>query len=807
MLDDTGNGSESGVIAGMEWAAGRHAKVVNMSLGSPFAADGTDPLEQALTRLTANGGPLFVVAAGNDGPGDASIGSPGETDAALTVGAVTKQDRLAEFSSRGPARSVAAIKPEITAPGVDIVAAKAARGQIGQSVGDSYTTLSGTSMATPHVAGAAAILAGQHPRWTAGQLKAALIGSAEPGARITVDQQGAGRVDVARAVSQPVYATPAALNAGVARWPHSDDPVLRQPVTYHNAGTAPVTLDLSLATSGPDGRPAAAGMFTLGRSRLTVPAGGTAAVRVTVDTTRGGRDGRYTGVLTAAGGDTAVRTPVAVTKEVESYDLRVRMLDRHGRPTPNYDLWFVSLDRPVDYRPYDPSGSVTVRLPKGRYFLAALVGTRVGPDEWSLDLTDITEPTIQVSRAGTMALDARRGRPVGVTVDRSEARPLVAEIDAERVANWGAVGYSLYTHDFVGVYAAPSTTAAPAGRFTFQVAALQARPGRNSDFAGSPYLYHVAWSADRRVPADLVRRAPDRGLAVTTATLAAASDSRLGYKEGYLPVTLPATLTEYYSPGLSWYQSLAELDASGNPATVQFGADGVFPVAGRAAPQRWNLPVFGPAFPAGGWPFVGRDGDALVADLALFSDAAPDHFGYSSTASGSTRLFRDGQLIQQEPYEGGIYATVPAEPATYRLETEATRTVSPLSTRLSAAWTFRSGHASDEDGAPLPVAVLRFAPPVDQLGRPPAGQRVLPVPVYLQRQTGGGFGPLASISVQASFDDGASWQSVSVLGSGDRRTAMIHQPARGGFVSLRATASDPAGDTVEQTIIRAYVLR
>ncbi|MFD1326283.1 S8 family serine peptidase, partial [Micromonospora sonneratiae] len=162
-----------------------------------------DPLEQAVNTLTAQTGTLFVIAAGNDG-GEGTVGSPGSADAALTVGAVDRDDELAEFSSRGPRVGDEAIKPDVTAPGVDIVAARASGTEMGEPVGDSYVTSSGTSMATPHVAGAVALLAQQHPTWKADQLKATLVGSAKPNPGLTAFEQGAGRVDVARAITQTV---------------------------------------------------------------------------------------------------------------------------------------------------------------------------------------------------------------------------------------------------------------------------------------------------------------------------------------------------------------------------------------------------------------------------------------------------------------------------------------------------------------------------------------------------------------------------------------------------------------------------
>ncbi|MEN3358227.1 MAG: hypothetical protein V7637_2209 [Mycobacteriales bacterium] len=809
VLDDFGGGADSWIIAGMEWAAAQHSKVVNMSFGSPFAADGTDPVEQALTRLTANGGPLFVVAAGNDGPFDESVGSPAEVPAALTVGAVDKQDGLADFSSRGPVGPDGAIKPDITAPGVDIVAAKAAHSQIGDPVGDAYLRLSGTSMATPHVAGAAAILAGQHPDWTAEQLKAALIGSATPGTVITVDQQGAGRVDVARAVSQPAFATPSNINLGIARWPHADDPVLNQTVTYHNAGTAPVTLDVAVAMADTAGNAAPAGMFTLGAQQVTVPAGGSAGVRLTATTTGPAPDGRYTGIVTAAGGGTSIRTPVSLTKEVESYDVPVTALDRHGKLTPNWGLRFVDVDHPKAYFPYDPSGRVVARLPKGRYYLEGFVQTKIGPGEFDLDDTELAEPNFVVNRSTPPArLDARRGKAVGITVDRP-ARTSQAEIDSILLATWGVTGFSLVGGGFDGIFVAPSTTIAPPRKYTFTVSETAARPDGHGGFANSPYLYQVGWQQPDRVPSQLVRHLRDRDQAVRTHRLGGPAPALTGLFANAVSRPLPGTVTALSTPGFTWFQDLAELNTAGDFVTDQLTTGVTFTKAGPAGTERWNLPVFGPAFPTGPLTgiFVRRLADEIGADVPLYTDQIATHFGFSAEDTGHTRLFRDGQLVSEQPFSGFVDTFVPPGEAAYRLETESTRSVSPLSTRISAAWTFRSGHVAGADPVALPLAAVRFAPTVDDRGRPPAGRRVLPVPVYLQRQADGGFGRLRSLTVQASFDDGATWRPVTLAGSGDRRVAMIRQPTGTGFVSLRATAADGAGNTLEETIIRAYVLR
>lgn len=109
----------------MEWTAGtEHARVVNMSPAFPNTA-GRDPLETAVDEMTSKYGTLFVVAAGNDGNDPANgddylIGSPADAAAALSVGAVDRDDQLAPFSSRGPSLDGDAVKPEITGPGFDI---------------------------------------------------------------------------------------------------------------------------------------------------------------------------------------------------------------------------------------------------------------------------------------------------------------------------------------------------------------------------------------------------------------------------------------------------------------------------------------------------------------------------------------------------------------------------------------------------------------------------------------------------------------------------------------------------------------
>ncbi|MFD2355835.1 S8 family serine peptidase [Nonomuraea ferruginea] len=122
-----------------------------------------------------------------------------------------------------------------------MVAARAAGTSMGTPTGDSYTSASGTSMATPHVAGAAAILAQRHPDWEAGQLKTALMSTAEDVGG-TVYELGSGRLDLATAITQRIHATTPNLDYGHVE--AGTAPISKE-ISYVNASDQPVTLTLT----------------------------------------------------------------------------------------------------------------------------------------------------------------------------------------------------------------------------------------------------------------------------------------------------------------------------------------------------------------------------------------------------------------------------------------------------------------------------------------------------------------------------------------------------------------------------------
>jgi len=210
VLDGRGSGSFSDVIAGIQWAVDNKdkygIKVINMSLGGRARQSyKDDPVAQAIEAAAA-AGIVPCVAAGNSGPGAKTINTPAHALNALTVAASDDRgtvgrddDRIASFSSRGPSPVDLLDKPDVSAPGVDITAADWRGG---------YRTLSGTSMATPMVAGVAALLLEARPDLTPAQVKGILMQTADPIAATNATAQGAGVIDPLEALDAPAPAPP-----------------------------------------------------------------------------------------------------------------------------------------------------------------------------------------------------------------------------------------------------------------------------------------------------------------------------------------------------------------------------------------------------------------------------------------------------------------------------------------------------------------------------------------------------------------------------------------------------------------------
>ncbi|WP_051686001.1 S8 family peptidase [Rheinheimera texasensis] len=208
VLNDQGYGYDSSIIAGIEYAVDPDgnpatddgADIINMSLGGP--GDAQSPISQAAERAV-QAGVTVVVAAGNSYD-YLTIGSPAAARSAITVANTDLEDRVNFSSSRGPLEGADYLKPEIAAPGTDIEAAKS---------GGGLKRLTGTSMAAPHVAGAAALLLQAQPQLTPLQVKQRLVQSADL-INANPAEAGGGRLNVLNAVNQSFFLQETAVALG-----------------------------------------------------------------------------------------------------------------------------------------------------------------------------------------------------------------------------------------------------------------------------------------------------------------------------------------------------------------------------------------------------------------------------------------------------------------------------------------------------------------------------------------------------------------------------------------------------------------
>ncbi|WP_159029727.1 S8 family peptidase [Streptomyces marincola] len=786
VLDDFGGGMDSQIIAGMEWAVEQGADIVNMSLGSDDTP-GVDPLEEAVDRLSAETDVLFVLSAGNSGPEPGTLGSPGTADAALTVGSVDRDDALAGNSSIGPRAGDAALKPDLTAPGVDIVAAAAEGSWLadGRPAGEGYMYLSGTSMAAPHVAGAAALLAQRHPDWSGERLKAALVASAGPVAGYGAFQQGAGRTDVAAAMEQTIVAEPVSLSFGAQEWPHADNEPVTRELTYRNLGTEDVTLDLSLTAVGPDGGPAPEGTFRLGADTVTVPAGGTATVDATADTAFGtdAPTGAYSMFVTASGDGHTVGTAGAIELNGESHALTIEAVEVDGSAPAHWSGMLIDRSTGASTSLSVEGGSHVMRLPDGGDYL--LLSSMQG-EGWSARHT-VVLPTLDEDT--TVTVDAREAEEIELSVADGNAEPFYAvnniALPALNANNgWEASDGTVLLTQHLG-------PALPEGEL---VATHQ------TSWAAGDTEYHTMIERTGTYFTGHEQRFTREELAEVRLTLGAPTEDTTGWLQvaggrrgGMGPERdLPADVTLYVTGG-TWSYTL---NFAGPGEQGSFTASGQEFTAGDTYRDSMGVGVFAPMPPGEG--ALARMGDRIDVFLTTVSDGSA-HYGYLSGGHGTTTLSYEGEVIhtRDDFLRGWGSFDVPSAEGRYELTTTALRPDAGVSTEISATFGFTSAPGPDGAVRSIPVSLVRFSPELASDSTAPAGQEIR-VPVTVEG-TAAEDGP-ASLTVLVSHDGGATWQETPVTDG----AISVANPAAGGSVSFHAELTDREGNTTEQTIIDAY---
>lgn len=222
VLNNSGQGSNDGVIKGMSWAADQGADIISMSLGSQGTPD--DAVSREADAL-ASEGIIVVVAAGNEGPRAKTIGSPSCAAKVITVGSVDQENKITNYSSRGPVifNGLNLTKPDLVAPGggtynvygkcyymngiTSVKSLDTSRNNCTVDAdGTLYQRMSGTSMACPHVSGICALILEAAPGWTKSYpercaLVKNLLKSTAKKLTYTADECGVGLVDAKAAIS------------------------------------------------------------------------------------------------------------------------------------------------------------------------------------------------------------------------------------------------------------------------------------------------------------------------------------------------------------------------------------------------------------------------------------------------------------------------------------------------------------------------------------------------------------------------------------------------------------------------------
>jgi subtilisin family serine protease len=356
------DGNAPEIAAGVEAAVKDGMDVINLSLGESEIEPSRDIVVAAINGA-AKAGVVPAIAAGNEfeDAGYGSISSPGNATGAITVAAVTANNVIAPFSSGGPTPVSLGMKPDVSAPGVAILSS------VPPSVG-LWAELSGTSMATPHVAAAAALLREQHPGWTVEQIKSALVLTGRPvhtpqGTEVPTTREGGGLIYLPTANNPLIFAEPTGISFGLVKVGTQATRTIQ--LTDAGGGSGPWTV--SVAVQDPT-----SGVSVTAPTSTTVP--GSLAVRASVAAS--GKEADVTGFVVLTRGTDARHVPFWLRSERPRLGKPSAILRKAGTYRGNTKL---GQARVSTYRyPENPSGSgVTTSLPGPEQVYRVVLSKRV----------------------------------------------------------------------------------------------------------------------------------------------------------------------------------------------------------------------------------------------------------------------------------------------------------------------------------------------------------------------------------------------------------------------------------------------
>ena len=290
------DGNSASIAAAIEAAVADGMNVINLSLGEPEIDPSRDFVVHAIDAA-AGAGVVPVIAADNqfDQYAYGSVSSPANAPDAITVAATTLDGTIADFSSGGPTPVSKLLKPDVSAPGVEITSSLPVN-QAGP-----FGAMSGTSMAAPQVSGAVALLMQRHPTWTVEEIKSALVLTGDPvhqagsSREVSVLREGGGLIDLVRADNPLVFTAPTSLS-----FPVNGGAI---PLNLTDAGGGGGSWSVSVQMQNDE-----PGVTVSAADSVSVP--GTLAVRATVP--HSASNGDFTGFVVLTRGTDTRRIPLWV---------------------------------------------------------------------------------------------------------------------------------------------------------------------------------------------------------------------------------------------------------------------------------------------------------------------------------------------------------------------------------------------------------------------------------------------------------------------------------------------------------------
>jgi subtilisin family serine protease len=825
VLNREGWGYLSWVIAGVEYAAlgpdhmpntGDEADILSLSLGTYWWTDGTDPLSMACDAAV-DAGRVVVVAAGNWG-GYFYIGVPATARKVITVGATDKQDKLAWFSSCGPTIDYR-VKPDIVAPGVDIWAALARGSYIEYWANQSwipaidvdgdgrydYVRLSGTSMSTPHVSGAAALLKQLSPHLTPNEIKNILISTAKD-LGYNAYQQGGGRVNITSAISTPVLVDPATISLGAI----TEDKLVNTTITFafrpllRIRPLTNITLSLE-ATVREIFTGSVVNAARLNTTVITIPFNESRAVLLTINTTlpKSIYEGRVTAKV--VGGPWGNRTVHAILGFARLNNLTINMIDRKGFPAAyrpvlffqhnapyylwGYNFWFTYTDWNGVVRAYVPDGEFYVIGHDWDYSVQATV--------WMIaDRAPIYGNTVII-------LDERSAGEVNF--DPAKPNQVFA-------AKRSSISYSRWFIQLTDLWYYPSTALTYMTSTTLGVSFGYEYYNKDyfnvacPDVIDAPEWHNlIYWQSGIAPPvtyvanySSLVKRVTEYKVSMTpklAAWLVQHKQSPLEWSSweiGWV-MNVPRARVEWLTPDV-YYHTYYEKFRDPPWTSTPYWFFAYWPLLKERYPPGEVHEVFG------GHPLTTHFLVLAGSDwLDMISDLHMDTYGHTLwTDVGHVWIYRNDTLIvDSDVWDYFWYSWYnDPRPSKYRVEIEG-RSGLWLSNYTYAKLWFTVVNAS-----------LWYAPPslyinvrdLDLNNTRPAGEVILDVYVNDPRASSE-----ANVTVKFSVDDGATWRDAAPL---ERKAGGPYPFSLGklanAYVSLWINATDKADSGISMKVIRGF---